>query len=217
MSIRSICRLGAALAVIALAACVSGLNSKIPAKQIYVLEGASATPDAAATAPAAAAPAVAPPSAADSLEVLMPSAAPGLERADIAVLRPGQRFDFYTNARWAVPAPSMLQSLVVDRLRDARRFSSVESDTGPFSAQYVLSLELQHFEAVYDASGVPTVRVALVCTLGRRTDRNVIASFTVRSEIRAEADRMQAVVAAFEQASAQVLAQMAADVVPPAP
>jgi len=210
-------RLSAPLVLFALTACVSGLNSKIPSKQIYVLECAAGTPDVASSAPAAAASAMAPPSAADSLEVLLPSAAPGLERADIAVLRPGQRFDFYTNARWAVPAPSMLQSLVVDRLRDAQRFSSVESDTGPFSAQYVLSLELQHFEAVYDTSAVPTVRVALVCTLGRRTDRSVIASFTVRSEIRAEADRMQAVVAAFEQASAQVLAQMAADVVPPAP
>ncbi len=209
--------LSVALVLIALAACVSGLNSKIPAKQIYVLEAAAGTPEVASSAPEGAASAVAPPSAADSLEVLMPSAAPGLARADIAVLRPGQRLDFYTNARWAVPAPSMLQSLVVDRLRDAQRFSSVESDTGPFSAQYVLGLELQHFEAVYDASGVPSVRVALVCTLGRRTDRSVIASFTVRSEIRAGADRMQAVIAAFEQASAQVLAQMAADIVPPAP
>jgi ABC-type uncharacterized transport system auxiliary subunit len=133
------------------------------------------------------------------------------------VLRSGERLDYYTNARWAAPAPLMLQSLVMDRVRDARRFANVEAEAGPFSAPYVLSLELQHFEAVYDASGLPNVQVALVCTLGRRADRGVIASFTVHSEVRAEADRMQAVVAAFDQATAQVLAQMAAQITPPAP
>jgi cholesterol transport system auxiliary component len=198
-------------AVIALAACVSGLNTKVPARQSYTLQGVSAPADG----PGAAAAAPEGPPAASSIEVLAPSAAPGLGRADIVVLRPGERLDFYANARWAAAAPVMLQSLVIDRLRAANRFASVESDTGPFSAQYVLSLELQHFEAVYEAAGAPTVRVALVCTLGRRTDRNVVASFTVRSEVRADADRMEAVVAAFDEATGRVLEQLAAEVVPP--
>jgi len=192
-------------ALIALAGCVSGLNSKIPAQQSYVLQAAPApTPAAAGERPSSA-----------SVQVLRPSAAPGLEREGIAVLRAGRRLDFYTAARWAARAPEMLQALVIDSLRTAGRFSAVESDAEPFAAQYVLGLELQHFEAVYDTAGPPIIRVALVGTLGRSSDRIAIASFTAHSEVRADADRMQAVIAAFDQATGQALAQLAANVAPP--
>ena len=194
-------------ALIALAGCVSGLNSKIPAQQSYVLQAAPAPTPAAGVAGER-------PSSA-SVQVLRPSAAPGLEREGIAVLRAGRRLDFYTAARWAARAPEMLQALVIDSLRSAGRFSAVESDAGPFAAQYVLGLELQHFEAVYDTAGPPIIRVALVGTLGRSSDRIAIVSFTAHSEVRADADRMQAVIAAFDQATGQALAQLAANVAPP--
>jgi ABC-type uncharacterized transport system auxiliary subunit len=45
----------------------------------------------------------------------------------------------------------------------------------------------------------------------------VIVSFTARSSVKAEDDRMQAVIAAFEQATSEALAQLAANIVPPAP
>ncbi len=193
-------------ALIALPGCVSGLNSKIPAQQSYVLQAAPA-PTPAASGPGERL-------SAASLEVLRPSAAPGLEREGIAVMRAGRRLDFYTDARWAARAPEMLQALVIDSLRSAGRFAAVESDAEPFAAQYVLSLELQHFEAVYDNSGPPTIRVALVGTVGRSSDRVAIASFTAHSEVQADADRMQAVIAAFEQATGQALTQLAANVAP---
>jgi cholesterol transport system auxiliary component len=193
--------------LIALPGCVSGLNSKIPAQQSYVLQAAPVPTQAASLSGER-------PSAA-SVEVLRPSAAPGLEREGIAVMRAGRRLDFYTDARWAARAPEMLQALVIDSLRSAGRFAAVQSDTEPFAAQYVLSLELQHFEALYDNPGPPTIRVALVGTLGRSGDRVAIASFTAHSEIQADADRMQAVIAAFDLATGQALAQLAANVAPP--
>jgi ABC-type uncharacterized transport system auxiliary subunit len=57
--------------------------------------------------------------------------------------------------------------------------------------------------------------VALVCTLGRRGSRDVIASITAESRVNADADRMQSVVAAFERATGDALSQLAAGV--PAP
>jgi cholesterol transport system auxiliary component len=197
--------LPALLALTVLTACFSGLNSKIPAQQRYVLR------------PTLAAPAAAAPAAPDAtVQVLRPSGAPGLAGEGVAVLRPGARLDYYSNARWAADAPAALQTLVIDSLRNAGRFATVEADTGPFAAQYVLSLELEHFEAEYGADGPPTVQVALVCSLGRRSERSVIVSFTARSAVRAQADRMQAVMAAFEQATTEALSQVAANIVPPA-
>jgi cholesterol transport system auxiliary component len=200
--------MAAAMAV--LAGCFSGLNSNALPAQRYVLQAPVA-------AEAATAIAAAPLQADASLVVLRPNAAPGLVGDGIAVLRPGARLDFYSNARWAADAPAALQSLVIASLRAAGRFATVEPDSGPFATNYLLSLDLEHFEASYgDDGGAPTVQVALVASLGRRSDRSVILSFTARSAIRAEADHMQAVVAAFQQATAQVLSQLAANIAPPA-
>jgi cholesterol transport system auxiliary component len=197
--------LPALMAVIWITGCFGGLSSKLPAQQRYVLQPTLAPP-AESGLPATVA----------SVKVLRPIAAPGLGGEGIAVMRSGSRLDFYSNAGWAVDAPTVLQSLVIESLRRAGRFTTVESDSGPFAAQYLLSLDLEHFEADYSGDGPPTVQVALVCSLGRRSDRSVLVSFTATSAVRADADRMQAVMSAFEQATSQALAQVAANIVPPA-
>jgi cholesterol transport system auxiliary component len=197
--------LPALMAVMWMTGCFGGLSSKLPAQQRYVLQPKLAPP-AEAGLPATVA----------SIKVLRPIAAPGLGGEGIAVMRSGSRLDFYSNAGWAVDAPTVLQSLIIESLRRAGRFTTVESDSGPFAAQYLLSLDLEHFEADYSGDGPPTVQVAIVCSLGRRSDRSVLVSFTATSAVRADADRMQAVMSAFEQATSQALAQVAASIVPPA-
>jgi len=198
-----------AVTVLLLAGCSGGLKSNLPIAQVYVLRPSWSAP--AASLPASAAP------DAGSVQVTLPLAAAGLSSDSIVVLRPGERLDYYGAARWAGAAPAMLQTLAIDALRASKRFSLVESDAGPFAADYVLSLELRHFEAEYTGAGPPTVHVALVCTLGRRTDRDVIASFDADSRVTADADRMQSVVAAFERATGEALSQLAADVALPRP
>jgi cholesterol transport system auxiliary component len=191
------------LTLLLLLGCSGGLRSSLPVAQVYVLRPTFAAP-AAATRPAG------------TVQVPLPLAAPGLATDGIVVLRSGERLDYYSAARWAGAAPQMLQTLAVDALRAANRFAMVESDAGPFPSEYVLSLEMRHFEAEYSGSGPPTIRVSLVCTLGKRGNRDVVASFTAESEVKAEADRMQAVVAAFERASGDALSQLAANAAPPA-
>ena len=194
-----------------LAACFSGLNSKSPTQQRYVLQ-LPATQTAETTASAAPAAPAAP--AVGTLQVMRPSAAPGLASEGIAVLRPGARLDYYSNARWAADAPSALQNLVIESLRQAGRFTMVEAEGGPFASQYLLSLDLTHFEARYGADGAPTIEVELVASLGRRSDRSMLRTLTAHGSVPAGADRMQAVIAAFEQATGEALAQIGAGVAP---
>jgi cholesterol transport system auxiliary component len=206
-----------ALMALLLGGCVSGFSSKQAPQQTYVLRLQPAVSGTTASAPPSR-PSPASSAAADTVQVLLPAAFAGLGGDSIAVLRGGGRLDYYSGARWAAPAPSMLQSLVIQTLRRQGRFALVESDSGPFAAAYLLSLELTHFEADYAAEGAgaaPTVRVELVCTLGGRVGRHVLESFTATSSVNADADRMQAVVAAFERATNDVLAQVAAHIVPP--
>ena len=187
-----------------LTGCSGGLKSNLPAAQVYLLRPPGAAPAAAPAVPAVA-----------SLQVMLPQASAGLASERIVVLRSGARLDYYSGARWAAATPAMLQMLVIDALRASKSFAMVESDSGPFPAEYVLSLELRHFEAEYTATGPPMVHVALDASLGRRGKRDIIVSCSADSQVNAEADRMQAVVAAFEQATGEALAQLAARISPP--
>ena len=188
-------------ALLPLSGCFGGLSSKAPSPQRYVLQPAAMPATTAA--------------AVGTLQVLRPAAAPGLGGQGIAVLRPGARLDDYENALWAADAPSALQGLIIEALRHAGHFAAVESDAGPFAAQYLLSLDLTHFEARYDGEGPPSIEVTLVASLGKRSDRSVQQSFTAHSSVRAQADRMQAVIAAFEQATGDVLTQLSENLAVP--
>ena len=192
-------------ALLPLAGCSGGLKSNLPAAQIYLLQPGVA-PAAAGAVPVA-----------GTVQVMLPQASPGLATERIVVLRSGERLDYYSGARWAAAAPAMLQLLVIDALRASNRFAMVESDGGPFAADYVLSMELRHFEADYTATGPPLVHVALDASLGRRGRRDIIVNCSADSQVKAEADRMQAVVAAFQQATGEALAQLAARISAPAP
>jgi cholesterol transport system auxiliary component len=196
----------AATPLLALAGCTGIFNSSLPIAQVYVLRpiwsaAAAATPGSATLTAAAA--------RLGSVQVTLPLAAAGLATDSIVVLRSGGRLDYYSAARWAGAVPGMLQTLAIDALRASNRFAMVESDGGPFPSDYVLSLELRHFEAEYTGAGPPRVHVGLVCSLGKRGNREVIVSFTADSQVAADTDRMQAVVAAFERATGDALTQMA--------
>ncbi len=110
----------------------------------------------------------------------------------------------------------MLQTLLVEALREQGRFGLVESDAAPFAAGWVLELEVTHFEAQYgeDADGPPTVRVGFVATLGQRSAGRAVMTLTVETHAQAQADRMQAVVAAFQSATIEALRQVAGRLAP---
>jgi ABC-type uncharacterized transport system auxiliary subunit len=52
------------------------------------------------------------------------------------------------------------------------------------------------------------IHVVMDCTLGRRRDRQLLASFTAQGSARADANRLGAVIAAFESASATAVARL---------
>lgn len=220
--VRLAMRGGCVLLLALLAGCFSGLNSNAPVQQTYLLRlqpqtARTSGTDGSATSVPASTPGAAVGGHDNTLEVLLPVAAAGLSGDGIAVLRPGERLDYYSGGRWAAAAPALLQRLVIETVRRGGRFGLVEPDTGPFDAGYFLSLELTHFEADYAGGEVPTVRVELVCTLGRRADRNQLESFTASSAVQADADRMQSVVSAFERATNDALTQLTQHLEPPPP
>ena len=206
--IASSCRFPQALLcmlfALAAAGC-SGLRSSDPVTQVYPLQ-----PRAADAAPAVAALSAAAPSAA-ALAVVLPVAAPGLNSINIALLRADGVLDAYSGSRWPEVLPEVLRPLIVDALRAGGHFASVQSDTGLFRADYLLQVEVRQFAAMYSGdvhSSTPTVQVQLVVTLGRRADRGVLRSYSVDVAVPASANRMAAVIEAFNRATGTALQQL---------
>jgi cholesterol transport system auxiliary component len=185
---------------LSLGGCGSVFESNLAAPQTYVLRLPQATASNATPT-------------AGSVLVQRPEAGPGLDSNRIALLRSDRRFDYYAASLWAAPTPDVIESLVVDALRNTGTFSAVFDDSAPYAPRYDLRITMRRFEADYTAGGAaPTVHVVLDCTLGRHRDRALLASFTAQGAAPAAEDRLSAVVAAFEAASTAAMAEIARNV-----
>lgn len=171
--------------------CVSGFKSNEPLTQTYVLQPQQSADSAV-------------PTAAGSLQVQLDTSGTGLGTDGIVLRRPGGRQDFYSGARWASSAPQMLQTQVEQALRTQGRYRLVQAQGDPFGADWLLHLDVTQFEADYAGEGAPTINVTMVASFGHRSDRDV-SQFTVTGSAPAQADRMQAVIAAFDQATVAAL------------
>jgi ABC-type uncharacterized transport system auxiliary subunit len=183
---------GIALAA-ALTAC-GGLRSDAQAPVSYLLR-----------APVVEAPAPSPTLADIALRVERVQVPPGFDTDRILVLREPRVLDHYVASRWTGPLPAVLGSLTVETLRGARAFSSVHESAAALHSDYSLRVAVRHFEADASGSGPPLVRVQLDCTVSRRSDRGVVATFVASAEVSAAAQRMGAVVAAFDAATGAAL------------
>jgi cholesterol transport system auxiliary component len=185
-----------ACATVALSGCFGSLlESDAPADETYRLGQATVR-----TAPAAGSVTT------FALVVTRPRSSTALDTARIAIAPGPSRFDYYTGARWAEPAPQMLQQNLVTALEASGRYAGVLAAPARSPAELMLDLELRHFEAVATStSSVPTVHVQLQATLvdARRASR--VASFVAEARVAATENRLAAIMTAFETANTQVV------------
>lgn len=181
----------------------SGFTTKSAAVQDFVLQPAAAASGAGAG--------VSPPATptARTLSVLRPVSGPGLAGTRIAVLLDGGRLDGYRDARWAGDVAETVQGLLIATLRNAGVARSVFDESAPFNADWLLRIEVQHFESVETSGAAPGVHVAWQATLGRRTDRTAIATLHVDKLAAAGSRHLPAIMAAFQQASNEAAAEVA--------
>ena len=184
-----------------LAAC-SGLRSNAPVTQIYLLQPQPAVAAAAVVVPTA------------TLAVVLPVVAPGLDSDRISLVHADGRLDSYAGSRWPDALSLVLQPILIDALRTGGRYRTVQSDAMPFNAEYLLQVEVRQFAIEYDAAENPVAAVSLVCTLGRRADRTPVRSFSITTAVAASANRMGAVVNAYNQAVGKALQELVTQAIP---
>jgi cholesterol transport system auxiliary component len=149
-----------------------------------------------------------------SLRVAHPLAGPGLGTAQIVLLQPDHRMNVYAASAWAADAPALIESLATQTLRASGAWRSVEDAESPFPSDYLLQISIRRFDADYAAGSdtPPTVHVTLDCTLGAEDGRTILASFVADGSAVAAANKLSAVVAAFQQAADQALTSMSQQV-----
>jgi cholesterol transport system auxiliary component len=174
--------------------CFGGLRNEAPAPRLYRI-------DAPKLAQGVALPA--------DLSIVVERAAPGLEGDGLAGRWPGKRLDYIAGARWATDLRDLLEAALVESFRDSGRLRSVQDEVGRFNATHTLVIEVRRFEADYTGAGPPLAQVALSATLGRNSDRRVLASFTSSASENTSENRQASLVAALDAAFARAAADLA--------
>ena len=184
-----------ALLCLLLGGCSSGFfETKIAVATVYVLAPAKLDSSVSSAAPLDV-----------DLAIALPVAAPGLDTERIAALYDARRLDYYKDAQWGALAATVTQSLLVTTLQNQKLFRSVTPEQARVSATHVLDVQLQDFQAEYAAGkSNPSARVSMTASLIRLKDRKLLASFPIGAAVDADANRMNAVIAAFEAAAQQV-------------
>ena len=176
------------LLLLSLAGCTGLFHSNARPEEVYYLR---ASPVPSGTLPVAA-----------SLRFNRPSADPGLQSAQIMLVKPDRLMSFFLTARWPASPSSTVETLAVEKLRGSGLWQSVADSTSPFPSDYILLVNIRRFEADYTGGRVtPDIHVVLDCIVGRREGREVIKSFLAEGTAPAAANKLSAVVAAFETAT----------------
>ena len=176
-----------------LAACSGVMDSKQPARQVYMLAPYSGAANAASTAQV------------PELSMTV-SAVPGLDTDRVQALSSDARLNQYANARWPDHLPEVLTSVMKRSLASTGRFSAVEESTRASGDGWLLQLEVQQFYGIRNASG--DTSAVIVEMTGSIECNDLRGSFTLSDSNPVADERLSAVVAAHQQGLDDVTRQL---------
>ena len=141
------------------------------------------------------------------LVVELPTAA-GALATDRTLVKPVPfQAQYLPDGRWSEPAPALIQTLLVASFQNAGGFRLVGRDGAGLLPDYTLMTELQEFQAEPSGPGpgAMTVKVAMMMTLIRESDRRIVASRRFASTAEAATDDSLPLVSAFDGALKKVM------------
>jgi len=143
------------------------------------------------------------------LVVDVPVSAASLNISRIALSRQPMSLDYYAQAAWTDVAPAMVQTLIIESFENTDRIVSVGRESSILRSDYLLLTELREFQAEYrDGSTAPSVNVRIVAKLVRMPQRVIIDTRSFENQVEAEADNLDAIVTAWDDALGRVLKHM---------
>lgn len=143
------------------------------------------------------------------LAVARPETMHTLDSQRIALAR-GATMDYYADAEWNDSVPQLVQSLLVEAFEKSGRITAVSPESADIRADYLLVTDIRDFEARYDdPNGAPVAMIDIEAKI-LDTRGKVLTSLDARKTAQASANSVPAVVAAFDAALGNALAQIVA-------
>jgi len=186
------------LPLLALAACSNLLSGGGPAPDLYTLSPATRFAEGLPKVPW-------------QVMIEEPTAVGGLDANRVAVQPTPNEVRYFADIRWVERAPRMVQGLLVESFEQSRTVAAADRYTVGTRADYVLKSELRDFQAeLFDGAKIPTVHVRLTAKLVRGSRQDIQWTRDFEAKAVARASSAPAVVAAFDQALGQVMAEIVA-------
>jgi cholesterol transport system auxiliary component len=143
------------------------------------------------------------------LMVNKPLASEALDSSGIAVRPTPGELQVYAGAQWADAAPDMLQTALVQGFEDSGKIASVGRQGTGLRGDFVLMLDLRHFESVYaDSSRPPSAVIEVQAKLLVNPSSQVMATRTFRVSVPARDKDVPQVVDAFQGAMTDLVGQV---------
>lgn len=142
------------------------------------------------------------------IQVLPVEVAAGLDTSHIALIENDVRMDYLADSKWAESLPEMLQSVLIETLRQSHLATSVSSEAAGANADRLIHLTASSFNAVRNAEGGIAVRVSLEAKVISPQTHDVLSVEDVWVEQNASSAEMGSVMRTFNTANAEAMHQL---------
>lgn len=150
------------------------------------------------------------PSVGWQLVLEVPVSDAGLSTTRVALQRAPTQLEYYARSSWSDRAPLMVQTLMIESFENSHRIVAVGRESVGLRADFILKSELREFQAEYFDGSVPSVRVAINAKLVQMPRRTIIGSQSFEAVAPAEANTMDDIIAAYDDALGTVLKHLVA-------
>ena len=144
------------------------------------------------------------------LIVELPTSAGALATDRILIKPVPYQAQYLPGGRWIEPAPALLQTLLVASFQNVGGFDLVGRTANGLNPDYTLMTEVMDFqvEPSMPKANQFVVRITLMMTLIRESDRRIVASRRFSTSGTAASDDTQVLVSAFDRALQRVLEEI---------
>ncbi len=144
------------------------------------------------------------------LIVELPTSAGALGTDRILIKPLPYQAQYLPDGRWTEPAPALLQTLLVTSFQNLGGFRLVGRTGAGLMPDYTLMTEIQEFQAepVGPDSEEVTMKVSMVLTLIRESDRRIVASLRIGVTETVDSDETLTLVGGFDRAVQAVLREI---------
>jgi cholesterol transport system auxiliary component len=154
------------------------------------------------------------------LLVEVPVSPAGLNTARIAMNDSPIELRYFDRANWTDFAPKMVQALIIESFENSHKIVGVGREQVGLRSDFQLMTDLREFQAEYANSiaegtkvmdsnaGPPVIRVRINAKLVTFPEREIVATKTFERKIKAGANTMIEIIAAFDEALGKTLKQV---------